>query len=444
MPNHTKARKDGLVLILFGSAMLTLLSCYLQGTTVYPMVDFRMMYDPARCLIAHGDPYSESDVLRTYLADGGDRRSDTERARQVVTRYVYLPTSFSFTALFALLPWGPAHTLWTALTLLSLILAALLVWERGAIHAPVISGLLIGFLVANSEVLVITGTVAGIAVSLCIVAVWCFLQEKFATAGILCLAVSLAIKPQDAGLVWLYFLLAGGVYRKRALQTLLATVALSIPPLLWVWHTAPNWIPELQSNMAAFFAHGGINSPGTASSGAHGLAMLVSMQAVFSFFWDDPRIYNPLTYLVCAPLLLVWAIVTMRSRMTLPKAWLALAAISALSMMPVYHRQYDTKLLLLTVPACVLLMAEGGRIGKLALLVNAAAFLLTADLPWVIILSLIGNLHAAGTGFAKQISDGLEILPTPLMLTLTAIFYLWVYVRRSFVDTLPRTGSSRI
>jgi len=37
------------------------------------------------------------------------------------------------------------------------------------------------------------------------------------------LRVSVAIKPHDAGLVWLYFLLAGGVYRKRALQTLLVT-----------------------------------------------------------------------------------------------------------------------------------------------------------------------------------------------------------------------------
>ncbi len=44
--------------------------------------------------------------------------------------------------------------------------------------------------------------------------------------GILCLAVSLAIKPHDGGLVWLYFILAGGAFRKRALQSLVVTLAL--------------------------------------------------------------------------------------------------------------------------------------------------------------------------------------------------------------------------
>ena len=61
------------------------------------------------------------------------------------------------------------------------------------------------------------------------VAVWCFIRERFVPAGILCLAVSLAVKPQDAGLVWLYFLLVGGVYPKRALQTLVAMLALGLP-----------------------------------------------------------------------------------------------------------------------------------------------------------------------------------------------------------------------
>jgi hypothetical protein len=88
-------------------------------------------------------------------------------------------------------------------------------------------------------------------VSLSAVAVWCFLRERFVLAGILCLAVALAVKPQDSGLVWLYFLRAGGVYRKRALQTLLATAVLSLPGVLWVWHASPHWFAEWQSNVAA-------------------------------------------------------------------------------------------------------------------------------------------------------------------------------------------------
>jgi len=42
-------------------------------------------------------------------------------------------------------------------------------------------------------------------------------------AGILCFAISLAVKPHVAGMVLLYFLLANARYRKRALQTLAVT-----------------------------------------------------------------------------------------------------------------------------------------------------------------------------------------------------------------------------
>jgi hypothetical protein len=296
----------------------------------------------------HCDPYREGDVLRVYRAEGGDYPSDSSIDRQIGTRYAYLPTAFCLALPFAMLPWGPAHLLWMALTMGSLILASFLIWNIGADYAPIFSGVLIGFLLANSEVVVVFGNSAGIVVSLCIVAVWCFLRERFVPAGILCLAIGLATKPQDAGVVWLYFLLAGGVYRKRALKTLLALVALSLPVVLWVWHVSPHWMQELYSNILALSAHGGLNDPGPSSASPHGLGMMINLQTAISVFLDDPRIYNLATSLVCAPLLLAWAFVTLRSRPSPRRTWLGLAAIATLSLLPIYHRQYDAKLLLLT------------------------------------------------------------------------------------------------
>ena len=75
--------------------------------------------------------------------------------------------------------------------------------------------------------------------------------------------------------------------------------------------------------------------------------------------------------------------------------WLALAAIAALSMLPVSHHLYDTKLLLLTVPACAMLWAEGGLTGWLALVVNTVGFALTGDLSRLILLAFIKHLHLA-------------------------------------------------
>jgi hypothetical protein len=426
----TKARLDGLYLLLLGSVIFVLLGVIVESSAVVTTVDYKVVYYSARCLIQHIDPYQENEVLRIYQAESADRPLESEKVRQIVSRYMYLPTAFAVTVPFALLPWGPAHILWLTLTIGSVIVASFLIWNVGADFAPIVSGVLIGFFLANSEVLVVLCNPAGIAVSLCVVAVWCFIRERFVPAGILCLAVSLVVKPQDAGLVWLYFLLAGGVYRRRALQTLVATLALGLPGILWVWSVAPNWLQEWRSNILAFSVHGGINDPGPASTGGHGLGMLVNLQAVLSVFRDDPHFYNPVSYLICVPLLLLWLIVTLRSRPTPAKAWIGLAAIAALSMLPVYHHLYDSKILLLTVPACAMLWAEGGLIGWLALLVNTAGFALNGDVTWAIVLGLIGRLHMPPSGLSEQLLIALQVFPAPLILLVIGVFYLWVYARR--------------
>ncbi len=424
-----RARRDGLYMLLLGSAVLLMLGTALESASPAAMVDFRMMYYSARTLIQHSDPYNESDVLRISQAEGGNRPWDTASPRHVM-QYIYLPTSFSLTVPFGMLPWGPAHILWLILTVGSLVFASSLMWNLGAEYAPIAAGALVGFILANSELLVVTGNVAGVAIALCVVAVWCFVRDRFVLAGILCLAVSLAAKPHDTGLVWLYFLLAGGTYRKRALQTLLATVAFGLPAVLWVWHVAPLWVQEWHSNILALSSPGAMSDPGLASAGAHGLGMLVSLQEVMGAFWADPRIYNLASYLVCAPLLLVWAWATLRSPSSPRKVWLAMAAIAALSMLPVYHRQQDTKLLLLTVPACAMLWAEGGLIRWLALLVNGAGFVLTGDMPWAMFLGLISHMRPPTTVYGTEMLIAVQVFPVPLILLVMGVFYLWAYVRR--------------
>ncbi len=440
----TRARLDGLYLLLLGSVVFILLGAALENAAPSPLADFRALYYPARCLIQHDDPYMEGEVLRIYRAEGGDRPSDTAMVRQIATQNVYPPTAFSFTVPFAMLPWGPARMLWMTLTVGSFIFASFLIWNLGANYAPILSGALIGFLLANSEILIVTGNAAGIVVSLCAVAVWCFLRERFVPAGILCLAVSLAIKPHDTGLVWLYFLLAGGVYRKRALQTLLAAVAISLPGVLWVWHVAPHWMRELHSNVSAFAAHGGLNDPGFAATGGRSLDMLISLQTAISGFRDDPRIYNPVSYLICGSLLLVWVFATLRSRSSPARAWLAIAAIAPLSMLPVHHHLYDAKLLLLTVPACAMLWAGGGLIGRLALLVNTAGFVLTGDLSWSIYFGLTDKLYLSRAGMSGQILTAVQVFTVPLILLVMSIFYLWVYLRRTSWPKLNEVESGKL
>ena len=432
-----KARLDGLYVMLIGNAVFLLLGVGLATTSPVEMVDFRGLYFPTQCLLQHCNPYNEDEVLRFTAAAQGGRPQDVVRAREVM-RYIYPPTTFVFTAPFAMLPWGVAHFLWMTLIAGSLIFSSFLIWSLGADYAPVASGILIGFLLANSEMLMVTGNVAGIAISFCLISVWCFLRNRFVWAGILCLAISLIVKPHDAALVWLFFLLAGGVHRKRAWQTLLVTLALSLPVVLWVWHVSPNWMQGLHTNIAECSAPGGPMDPGITSSGAHGLGMVVSLQTVFAVFWDDPRFYNPASYLVCAPLLLLWAFVTLRFRSSYTREWLALAAIAPLTLLPIYHRQQDTKLLLLTIPACAMLWAAGGLVGKLALFVNAVGFFCTAEFPWVVLLAFLNHVHWPAAWWVRDLVIAVQIFPIPLILLATCIFYLWVYASR--IRANPRSS----
>ncbi len=142
-----------------------------------------------------------------YIMLRGEPHWLPHRLAMVATQHIYLPTAFSLTVPFAMLPWGPAHILWLTLTAGGLIFASFLAWNLGANYAPVLSGALVGFFLANSVELITLGNPSGIAISLCVVAVWCFLRERFIPAGILCLAFSLAVKPQGAGLGLALFLI---------------------------------------------------------------------------------------------------------------------------------------------------------------------------------------------------------------------------------------------
>ena len=430
----TKARLT--ILLLF--SMCSMLSVFwgfaLERVSRGTIVDFKVVYYGARCLIEHHDPYDENQLINVYLAEGGKRPSnpaELNKVRQVVALQVYFPTAFIYITPFALLPWGTAHVIWSALTAGTLTFAAFLIWTLAQDYAPGVAFYLTCFMLANSGILFAGGNPAGVAVALCLIASWCFLRDKHTYIALICFAVSLALKPHDTGFVWLYFLLAGGVFRRRALQTLALTVALALPAILWVYGVAPHWIQELSGNLSATSVRGGIIDPGPTGMSGSGGGMIIALQTVISVLRDDPHFYNPITYLVFGILLVVWMIVSLRGHATQSKHYLALASIAALSMLPVYHRPHDAKLLVLTLPACAMLLHEGGANGRIALLLNSAAIILTADLPLAALAQLINGLHLSLAGASSKVLTILLTRPIPLILLALGAFYLWVYLRRS-------------
>ena len=59
---------------------------------------------------------------------------------------------------------------------------------------------------------------------------------------------------------------------------------------------------------------------------------------------------NPISYAICATLLFIWSIAMLRSKSSRDNIWFALAFAAATTILLGYHRPYDAKLLLLTVP----------------------------------------------------------------------------------------------
>jgi hypothetical protein len=398
-------------------------------------IGFQGVYYGTRCLLNQCDPYNESELVNFYKGEGHEPPSDSIQRRKAVTLYVNLPTTFLFIAPLAILPWGPAHTLWTLLLIGALIAASSLMWRAGAAYADRISLILVCLLLLNCEIVFATGNTAGLVVSLSVIAVWSFLTERFMPLGVLCLATALAIKPHDAGILWLYFLLAGRVHRKRALQSLAITCAMVLAAVLWVSHATPNWLSEMRSNLAAISLPGGLNEPGLNSMTGRTPAMVISLQAVTSAIWSDPHTYNLFSYLICGILLFLWVLTTLRSRFSQSRAWLALASASALTMLLTYHRPYDAKLLLLTIPACTLLWANGGWRRWLAVLVTAAGILFTGDIFLALVSHRVRTLDLSGATAAQKAFIGIISQPAPLVLLVVVVFYLWVYARSSREQT---------
>jgi hypothetical protein len=414
-----------------GSIAFLLLGLVIISVRNTDQMDVRSAYISARCFIHNCDPYKQSDLMRVYFETGGTPPAGAQMASYLSfeTQNVYPPTMSAVMAPLAFAPYSVARLLWVSLVAAGYLIAAWLMWNVGSESSPLLSAALIAFYLFNSGSLLSTSNAGAFALSLCAIAAWCFVKDKSVPAGVLCMAVSLALKPHDSGLVWLYFLMIGGAYRKRALHSLLVLAIIAVPAFLWIQHTSPHWISELRSNLIAQIGEG--NDPGPSTVLNRGTLVITDLQTVIAFFDDDPSVYNPVSYVLCLGMLAGVLFATRRQQITPVRVWGGLAAISALSMLPVYHRQYDAKLLLLTIPACAALWVAGGRIAKLALAVEFACLISTSDLPWALFISFIKHLDLPTSGPARDALIMLLSFPLPIALVITCCFYTLVNFRRS-------------
>lgn len=426
-----KHRKDGLILLFFGAVIFLSIGIAWRHIALIQMGDFKVVYYSARCLLEHGDPYSQRDVLRVYRAEGRERLTEPPSDLQVKTRFFYPPSAFALTAPVVSLGFKWGAIVWTILLAAGLIAGAIAAWDLAADISPVMSGALAGLLLMNSFWLYMIGNAAAVAVGLCVIAVWSFYRERFVPAGLLCMALSLAVKPNDSGLIWLLLLFAGSVYRKRALQSLGVLLLLGLPMVFWVSHVSPHWLPELKANMASFSGVGGSVDPAATGLAGRNMDAIVHLQTVISMFFPEPRIFDLITYAVCGPIFAIWLWALIFGRRTANGFWLAIAVATPLTMLPMYHYQHDVKLLLLVIPGCAVLWARRGCAGWAAFLITAAGIVVNGDIFMAARVSLTRNFVVPQPNFLSRLVTVLLTRQSALALLAMSIFFLWAFVQEA-------------
>jgi hypothetical protein len=191
--------------------------------------------------------------------------------------------------------------------------------------------------------------------------------------------------------------------------------------------------------MALGSVHSGLNDPEPSGVFNGSIVQMINMQAALSVLRDHPNFYNSVSYFACGFLILIWAALVLRKPSSREGAWLALAAIAVLSLLPVYHRPYDAKLLMLTIPACAMLWSQGGTRRWLALAFTAAGILATSDIPLAILVSYSRPLSNFPPTLAGRAIAMVQLRPVPLILLALGCFYLFVYARFK----LPAHGLSQ-
>jgi hypothetical protein len=308
--------------------------------------DFKPLYAGARCLLHNRNPYDGEALRMEYQQAGGDMRDPTPFQPHYS---LYPPPAFVLMMPFALFKWQVAHYLFLGVSAGLLIAASFLVASLCAPMSPIMLPILIGIFLLGANSMMMLAQPSMIAIGLCVIGTVLLLQRRYTALAIISFSLSLALKPHTGAFVWLYFF-AHPRYRSKAVSIFAVTVLLCLPGVIWVsvMPASAHWLQELRANLKTFDVPGALSDPGPRDLDAYNMTTL---QTILSLVRDDKAFYNPASWGVSGVLLLFILAVVRKPRLSYDQQVFAIAALTCLSMLPFYHRTYDTKLLLLCFPA---------------------------------------------------------------------------------------------
>jgi len=330
--------------------------------------DFVPAYTGARCMLHGCNPYDASQLEQQFFYAGG-------RANELpswdIDVPVYPPSTFLVLSPLALLQFPVARLLWFLLNSCLFVTSVGLILSICPQQHRWLATILGSLVLATSGILLVLGQPAVCAISLVVIASYLFLRGRLFPLASFLFMLSLAVKPQIGGLIVLYFLAQKTEWRyaAAALAGALA-ILLSAGLILHLRPRSAGWPSTLRANLAATLSPGGSADPRPTNQQSIGDT---NLQALTSIFFAEARIFNAVAYAVFAVLLAAWIMAIVRTNASPQLHFLALGALSVLSLTPVYHRFYDTRLLLLTIPATLIVFEKRRLLGVLITVLTVLA-----------------------------------------------------------------------
>jgi hypothetical protein len=313
--------------------------------------DFIAVYAGARCLVQGCNPYDPAQLQRQYTS--------AQPGFWFAHPPIYPPSTLLALSPLAQLPFRAASVIWALLGGSLLIAAVLVLWVTRD-DSSWVPTLLVSFILILEARQLGGGNPVTLACALAVIGTTLFLIERYVPLAAGLLALSLAVKPQVAGLIILYLLMRG-VSRRWAAVSLGGGLAFLLGGILILeMHPgSQHWFPSLRANLAECVLPGHINDP-TPANPQGGLA---NLQTLTSVFLTNPKAWNEAALGITLVLFVLWIVVLKKLEDGAPNHFLALPPLLVLSLLPVYHRSCDALILLLSVPMIAMIMRSHKVLG---------------------------------------------------------------------------------
>jgi hypothetical protein len=332
--------------------------------------DFVPVYTGARCLLHGCNPYDTAQLEQQFYQAGGHR---DELPSWQIDVPVYPPSTFLALSPLALFPFPAARLLWFLISGCLFVTAAALILSMCRSPHRWLATVLVSFFLATAGILLVLGQPAVFAISLVIIGTCLFLRGRLLALGALLLMLSIAVKPQIGGLIALYLLAQRIHWRYVAVALAGAGAVLLAASLILSRHPgSADWASTLRANLSATLSAGGSADPRPANQQAIGDT---NLQTLSSIFFPDAKTFNAAAYVIFLALLAAGVTAVVAADGGKELHFLALGALSVLSLTPVYHRFYDTRLLLLSVPAVLVVFEKRRLLGILIATLTVVAII---------------------------------------------------------------------